>query len=85
MIAGATLPITRTRHPVAPPTRRACEAAVRLGMTLDERAMSPAPPPARFDLPFAEGSIVLLRGPSGSGKSTLLRDICLAAGRIICQ
>ena len=55
-----------------PPTRRACEAASRLGLLLDDDALAPPTPDTRALLSLREGEVALVQGPSGAGKSTLL-------------
>ncbi|TVQ60363.1 MAG: hypothetical protein EA379_08200, partial [Phycisphaerales bacterium] len=55
------------------PTRRACEAASRLGLLLDDDALAPPRPDASALTALECGRVALVCGPSGSGKSTLLR------------
>lgn len=61
-------------------TRRACEAAIRFGLTLDDARLDPRPDPSPVANDIADAlraapGAVLLQGPSGAGKSTLLRAL----------
>ncbi|MFM9959189.1 MAG: GNAT family N-acetyltransferase [Phycisphaerales bacterium] len=57
----------------APPTRAACEAAVRLGVTLPDLDQTPAP--LTFHLELNHSTRLLITGPSGSGKTRLLHTL----------
>jgi ABC-type lipoprotein export system ATPase subunit/GNAT superfamily N-acetyltransferase len=55
------------------PSRTACQAAHRLGITLDQLLI--APRRATPDIALTPGARILITGPSGSGKTRLLESI----------
>ncbi len=64
------------------PSRTACIAAHRLGLTLDQLERPDTNEPS-IDVPLTSGTRVLITGPSGSGKTRLLRSIekhCISRG-----
>lgn len=70
----APLDLTWPARACGAPTRRACEAASRFGLLLDEH-MGGARANARpVRVPTRDGEVALFTGPSGAGKSTLLRE-----------
>lgn len=73
----STLVIERRARMVERVSRRGCEAAGMLGMSIDRAA--PPGMAGRVELVCEPGSVVLVRGASGSGKSTLLADAMAAA------
>jgi ABC-type lipoprotein export system ATPase subunit/GNAT superfamily N-acetyltransferase len=63
------------------PSRTACQAAHRLGITLDQLTL--APRSATPDIPLTPGARILITGPSGSGKTRLLTSVekaCISRG-----
>src|SRR5690606_11074728 len=57
----------------APPTRRACEAASRFGLLIDDHLSISERDGMSLRLDARPGAAALFTGPSGAGKSTLLR------------
>lgn len=73
----STLVVQRRARAIGSVSRRGCEAAGLLGMSIDQAAATGIA--GRVEIECAAGSVVLVRGASGSGKSTLLSDLMASA------
>lgn len=62
----------KTHTNAVTPTRRACEAAVLLGVAITRDVTRRDPEPIPDDAPILDSPITLITGPSGGGKTTLL-------------